>query len=258
MHIFDSHAHLQDPKLLPGICGVIERAVAAGVTGISSCGTSQADWPELAAITKRHECIFPSFGLHPWFVGTRKPGWDAELEEFLKRFPSAGVGETGLDSAPDTPPMDDQMKVFLKQLDIARRLERPVSIHCRNAWPAMLAALRSAGRLPGGFMIHSCSASSELIGQITALGGYISFSGSITRPANKRGRRTAAAVPLNRLLIETDSPDIIPLAVNPDAPNEPSNLTLVLQTMTELRSLPTAELAGITTSNALALFQRAT
>jgi TatD DNase family protein len=260
MRLFDSHCHLQDEKLLPRIDDIIARAGQAWVRGFCCCGSCETDWPRVKELAARFKEITPAFGVHPWYVGERTPDWQNMLVEFLKTWPGASVGEIGLDHAIKDRNDKDQVEVFVTQLRIAQELVRPVSIHCRRAWDVMPALLEGAGGLPAGFVLHSYSGSSELVPPLAKLGAFFSFSGSITFHRNKRGHGAVKAVPLERLLIETDSPDlkpVLPLS-QPDAaatPNEPANLVHILRKIAELRGMPEDELAEQTWKNAERVFR---
>jgi TatD family hydrolase len=222
----------------------------------------------VADLAAQHADIAPSFGLHPWYVSERPADWLDRLRALLEAHPRAGVGEIGLDHAEKHLDPADQMRVFLDQLALARDLGRPASIHCRRAWGALQEALARTGPLPAGFVVHSYSGSRELIPALAGCGGYFSYSGSLTYPDNRRGAESAQAVPLDRLLIETDSPDILPYgASRPSAAegsegghvegaNEPANLVLVLQRLADLRATPAEDLAAAMWQNSLRLFRR--
>lgn len=255
MKLFDAHCHLQDEKLLPQIEAVMARARLAGVRKLCCCGSSEADWEQVRELAEQYPEIVPAFGLHPWCGKERTPNWQNALLEFLKACPGAGVGEIGLDRAIKDGNAGDQTNIFLAQLRIAKELEQPVSMHCRRAWDTMPELLKSVGGLPAGFVIHSYSGSSELVEQLAKLGAYFSFSGSVTFSGNKKGHKSAQAVSLDRLLVETDAPDLMPVAARfADEPNEPANIVHVLRKVAELRGMPEDELAGRTWENAERLF----
>ncbi len=256
MDIFDSHCHLQDKRITPFLGQALNTAYAAGVRRYVCCGTSEADWTEVAALSGCHDGVIPAFGLHPWYVQQRTPAWLQTLTTMLNQHPAAGVGEIGLDYARKELDQKDQDAVLLSQLRLAAGLMRPVSIHCRQAWDALLRVLTAAGPLPRGFVIHSYSGSAEMIPTLVAIGAHFSFSGSITLSHNRRGRASAAAVPSDRLLIETDAPDIPPFIANTGRPdfNEPRHLVHVLETLAALRNLPCDVLADLTWRNACRFF----
>lgn len=223
--LFDAHCHLQDARLTADLPAVLRRAERSGIRHMLCCGCHERNWDAVLDIARAHPEIVPSFGIHPWYMEGRTDGWLEKLERFLSDRPS-GIGEIGLDHAV-TPRADlEQETVFIAQLRLARRLKRPVSIHCRKAWERLLQILRAEGESEWVGLIHSYSGAAELLRPLEKMGFYISFSGAITRSGNKRGHRALAAVSPDRLLIETDSPDLLPAGAAGEF-NEPANLALV-------------------------------
>jgi len=129
-----------------------------------------------------------------------------------------------------------------------------VNLHCRNAFGLLANLLEKNGGLPHGGVIHSYSGSAEMVKVFEKSGAYISFSGSVTRPHNKKARLAARAVSLERLLIETDTPDLLPTGA-PEGLNEPTHVHLVLETLAALREEPIEVLAQATFLNAARLFK---
>ena len=144
MHLFDAHCHLQDERLLPQLDAVMGRAAGHGVVRMMCCGSCAADWPQVRTLAPRFPQVSLSFGLHPWYVGERSPDWLGLLREYLAGGPAA-VGEIGLDHALAKSTYAEQETVFLAQLDLAKELHRPVSIHCRRAWGRMMELLEARG-----------------------------------------------------------------------------------------------------------------
>ena len=225
MLLFDAHCHLQDERLAARLPEVLSRAERSGVRRMLCCGCHERNWDAVLSLAQAHPEIVPSFGIHPWYMDGRTDGWMETLKRFLAGQPS-GVGEIGLDHAVNPRVDEEQESVFIAQLRLARRLQRPVSLHCRKAWERLLKILSQEGGVGWGGLIHSYSGSAELVKPLEEMGLYISFSGAITRFGNKRGRRALAAVSPGRLLIETDSPDLPPIGAA-GAVNEPANLALV-------------------------------
>lgn len=273
MKLFDCHNHIQDKRLFSNVAQVMERAHAAGVVRMGVKGCCEDDWLRVITLMESHQGISPAFGLHPWFITDRTADWLETLEEMLNTYPQASVGEIGVDHAVEDRDDKEQEAVFLAQLDLARTLERPVSIHCRRAWGRLIELLDQFGELPRGMLIHCFGGSAEVATELVKRGAYISFSGSITRPNNRRAEAAINAVPEDRLLIETDAPDILPHNMDssrrgresapyhlstevgrrvpwPPELNEPANLRLVLAKAAELRGMPEAELADLTFCNA--------
>jgi TatD DNase family protein len=253
LEFFDAHAHLQDPRLLTDADAASGRAGAAGVACMVCCGTHPADWAATAQLCSRQPSLIPAFGLHPWEIASAGDNWFELLAQHLERFPRAGVGEIGLDHAMDPATFARQEDVFRRQLALARDLGRPVSVHCRKAWAAMLEVLRHTSISEAGGMIHSYSGAPDLLPALLDFGLCISFSGTITYPRNKRAHRSIAAVPSDRLLIETDSPDQKPMGILQTC-NEPAFLPLVAQAAADLRNTGIREIARATRENGLRLF----
>lgn len=250
--MIDAHCHLQDERLRNGIEEVVARAQSAGVRRIVCCGTKEKDWPEVLALKQKYpDYIVPSFGFHPWYLKERSREWVMVLEGFLKDTPSA-VGEIGLDYSVDGLDENEQGGAFELQLEMARNYERPVSIHCRRAWEPLLKIIAKEGPLAQGGIVHSYSGPAELIPQFCKLGLSISFSGAVTNSGNKKGRKAFLNVPLEHLLLETDSPDIPPVGV--DGLNEPSHLALILKSVASLINRPVEEVDRITSENADRIF----
>ena len=298
MRLFDSHCHLQDERLAPHLDGVLSRAADAGVVAMLCCGSAESDWEAVRQLARSNPAIRPAFGLHPWYVAGRSPQWIETLRSFLTgsrgRSPSQktetsspfgrasvpasrastgeqqpeqtdassvkpAVGEIGLDHALDKATFAAQEECFLAQIQLAAEFHRPVSLHCRRAWGRLMDLLDSHGWPPDGVILHSYSGGRELIAPLARRGAYFSFSGAITHERNSRGREAAADVPEDRLLIESDAPDI-PAALAPDAPclrdtegkplSEPANLLLTLRTLAALRHAPEDSLANAIWENA--------
>ncbi|MEI8352754.1 MAG: TatD family hydrolase [bacterium] len=262
MQLFDAHCHLQDERLRPHLDAAMRRAAAAGVAGFMCCGSSEEDWALLPDMARRFPGVRLSFGLHPWYAGFRSGAWLRTLESALTSHPSA-VGEIGLDHALDRATFADQEAVFLAQIHLANTLGRPVSIHCRRAWGRLMELLDETGWPACGFMIHSYSGSPELVEPLIRRGAYLSFSGALTSDRNLRGRTAVAAVPPERLLIETDAPDLAParsatamaLLLQEGRPvNEPGHLPAVLKAVSDLKTRSIPDTADLTWRNAHALW----
>lgn len=229
--LIDSHTHLQDfddPQTILG------QATSDGVTHFVCNGESEADWPRLLELAKSNKQVIPFFGLHPWFVADRSDQWAATLESLLEAVPS-GIGETGLDQALEPLHKEAQEEVFRTQLQLARKHYRPVAIHCRRAWGWLMDVIKTE-TMPGRFQLHSYGGSVELIAPLAELGAYFSFGGSCLYENNRRAKASLREVPLDRLLIETDAPTMLPpeqyrvrkvFSAAGEEQNHPANLTLI-------------------------------
>jgi TatD DNase family protein len=253
MKLFDVHTHLQDSRIFHRASDVIRRAEEAGIIWMMCCATREEDWDSVIALSRTYRGVMPSLGVHPWHVGACRTGWRERLEAGICAH-ACGVGEIGLDYALDPQTRELQQAAFIFQLRMARRCHRPVSIHCRNAWGALTEILRQEGGLPDGGLMHAYNGSPDLAKVLEKLGAYLSFGAALTRPGNKRARAAAAIVSPQRLLIETDSPDMIPYGLAADF-NEPAHIVQVLKALAAIRGADVRETAELTFANALRLFE---
>ena len=202
--------------------------------GVSRCvvnGTSPEDWPRVAQLAELYpELIIPSFGLHPW--KTPSPNWQQQLTSYLDTVPHACIGECGLDRWIKGYDIELQREVFTAQLDLASQRNLPLSIHCLKAWGLLIEILESRPLPQRGFLLHSYSGSAELIPHLTELGAYFSFSGYFLHQRKQNVRDAFSSVPSDRLLIETDAPDMLPPDSSNDHPlknqlNHPANISKI-------------------------------
>lgn len=254
MDLFDSHCHLQDKRLGDDISSVIDRAEKAGVKKILCCGSTEEDWDDVARLSEKFPILIPAFGLHPWYIDERSEKWLFKLEEMLVSFPSAAVGEIGLDHVIDRKDKSEQLDVFSAQIELAARYNRPVSIHCRKAWGDLISLFEEKDCVCQEGVIHSYSGSAELIDRLVKFGFFISFSGSVTFERNRKAQESVKRTRLDRLLVESDSPDIPPYGV--EGVNEPCNMINVIKRIAEIRGVDPQEIARITYENAERVFVR--
>ncbi|HEX3020751.1 MAG TPA: TatD family hydrolase [Chitinispirillaceae bacterium] len=254
MRLFDSHCHLQDSRIIDELHLVMDRAQKAGVSAMLCCGCSERDWETVFEISKKFDSVIPAFGMHPWYIGERSGVWLDKLESLLKSVPKAAVGEIGLDYTLKTGNEKEQLSVFADQLRLAARLQRPVSIHCRKAWGNLLELLKEEKGIKQGGAIHSYSGAPQLVTLFQKLGLYISFSGSVTSKSNLKVRTSLAEVDSERLLIESDSPDLLPWACI--GYNEPANLSAIAKEISLLLNWSVEMVSETTYRNGIKLFQR--
>ncbi|MDR2693072.1 MAG: TatD family hydrolase [Chitinispirillales bacterium] len=258
--MFDTHCHLQDDRISAKAGDIVAAANRAGVTGMLCCGSSAADWGGVERIGAAYAGggVVCAYGVHPFYAGSVDidgNNWADELSGRLAGDPSAAVGEIGLDHTVSPRGDDRQAELFARQLKIAERYGRPVSIHCRKAFGVMLSILRDNGGLKFGGALHSYGGPPDLIDELVGLGCHISFSGSILNPNGKRAFASLKKVPVNRLLIETDSPGLLPRgAAGPF--NEPANLSLILNRAAEILGESSRKIAELTNENGCRLYRQ--
>jgi TatD DNase family protein len=249
--LVDSHVHLQDAVFAPDLAGVLRQAAVVGVRHFVCNGSSEEDWLSVEMLAREHSAIIPCFGLHPWYVRSRSPDWSSHLEAFLARTHS-GVGEIGLDRWIEPRDEPAQEEVFRIQLALARQWRRPVMIHCLRAWGWLIEVLDSESLLPAGFMIHAYGGAPELIPPLVKKGAYFSFAGSVLHDRKLRQRESLRRVPPERLLLETDAPDLLPPETHrpfelhdPEGneKNHPANLGAILAGIAQILKVPADALA---------------
>lgn len=253
---WDAHCHLQDPRLAADLPGVLARARAAGVIALVVCATSEADWDRVLDLARAHAEVVPMLGLHPWYVDQAENGWEARLEARL-RTGGAGLGECGLDHARDGHDAAHQEAAFRAQIRLARALAKPLAIHCRRAWADLARILGEEGLPAAGGLVHAFGGSAETARDLQDLGLHLSFGCAIGDPANRKAAKVLPAVCPDRLLLESDAPDLPPRHLpdwDPARPNEPCNLPLAASAAAALRGEPTDVLAARACENARRLF----
>ena len=258
MRLFDAHNHLQDARFGGRQDELIADCAASGLTKMVVNGTRESDWPDVAALAKRHDCVLPSFGLHPWFVHERTADWLPNLERQLDAWPGA-VGEIGLDRWKPGLAYDGQEEVFTAQLRLAAERDLPASIHCLKTWGRLHELLRDGPLPKRGFLLHSYGGPAEMVEPLARLGAYFGFPGAFTHERKTRQRAAFRQVPTDRLLIETDAPDqTLPddRVTHPlgQAINHPANITAVYGAAAELFGEPTDDLAKRVEENFVRLF----
>lgn len=206
--MIDCHLHLQDRRLgnpTPILAAVRREKIRCLVVN----GTDPDDWGEVAGLARIAPEVIPCFGLHPWRVGNAAEDWRDKLERWLGAFPQAGVGEVGLDRWIRGHDVKRQKDVFLAQLELAANLRRPLSLHCLQAWGTLLECLRTAD-LSAGCLLHSYGGPVEMVRDFADLGVYFSLSGYFFREGKEEKLRAFECVPPDRVLLETDAPDMLP------------------------------------------------
>jgi TatD DNase family protein len=229
----------------------LQRARDAGVREQIVPAIAAAGWSRLRALCAAEAGLHPAYGLHPMYLAEHEDAHLAELAQWIERERPCAVGECGLDFYVEGLDPERQRTLFRHQLELARDFDLPLILHARRAVDEIIAALRRVGRLRG--VVHSFSGSDEQARQLWSLGFHLGFGGPITYERANRLRRIVAAMPLQWLLLETDSPDQ-PLAAHRGERNEPAYLPEVARTAASLRGIDVATLAEATTANARRLF----
>jgi TatD DNase family protein len=233
---------------------VFSRARAAGVTRFLVPGTDLADSSDSVALAEAHPDVRAAVGVHPHEAkgfDWRRDG--AKLEELARRSAVAAIGEIGLDFHYDLSPRDKQLEVLEWMLDLARRTDLPVVLHNRESGPELLALLERSGRRENAGVFHSFTENADYGRRVVDLGFAVSFSGMITFANAGKIRDAAAALPLDALLVETDTPYLAPVP-HRGKRCEPAFVADTAKKLAEVRGDSFDRIAEATTSNYFRLF----
>lgn len=255
MELIDTHAHLDEDAFEPDRDDVVSRAKAEGVVQIVTIGTTAESSGRALAVARRYPRVYAAVGIQPNYVHEARPGdWDA-IELLASEPKVVAIGETGLDRYWDYAPFPLQQEYFAKHIELARRLDLPFVVHCREAEADVVDQLRSAaeaGPLRG--VMHSFCGSLETAQACLELGLYISFAGMLTFTSAKQLRAVAGQMPLERVLVETDSPYLSP-SPHRGKRNEPANVKLTAASLAQAHGIGLEDLARHVTDNARTLFR---
>lgn len=256
MRIIDSHSHLDADAFDHDRDEVLARAHAAGVDRQIVAATQADEWPKLRTVCRHHDGLFAAYGLHPMFLPAHRDAHLAQLREWIEREQPVAIGECGLDYFVDGLDRDAQQHFFEAQVQLAAEFDLPLIVHARRAMDAVTATIRRIGAQHDGGLrgvVHSFSGSQQQAEKLWQLGFRLGLGGPVTYPRAQRLRKLAAGMPLQWLLVETDSPDQ-PGADDRGQRNEPARVVAVLETIAGLRNIALTELAAATTANAERLF----
>ncbi len=237
----DAHLHLQDPRL-KDTSTIIQQMKAAGITRCVVNGTSPEDWARVEELNKSYpELVIPSYGLHPWKTPQPDDTWKDQLKQKIQSNQYHAIGECGLDRWIKNPDRDAQEDAFLFQLELACMHNGPLSIHILKAWGWFMDLLRAHPFPERGFLLHSYNGSEELLPELIERGAYFSFSGYYLHEKKTKQQAVFKSIPRDRLLVETDAPDMLPPAhivthpLQPESPvNHPANLPSIAKHLADL------------------------
>lgn len=258
---FDSHCHLTAEQFDADRDAVIQRALDAGVTRMLTLATDAASSRAVIELAERYACVYAAVGIHPESVGQAEIGDWRLIREFAAHPKVVAIGEIGLDYYWTKTTADLQQDFFEKQLELAAELNLPVAIHDRDAHPKIIETLQtfarraqsSARREPRG-VLHAFSGSVEMARTAFDLGFLVSFGGPLTFKNNKRAPEILRALPLDKILLETDAPYLAPHPFRGQR-NEPARVKLIAERIAEYKSVETTEVARQTAQNASQLFR---
>jgi TatD DNase family protein len=253
----DSHCHLDRVDLSPyngHFSAMVKEAVAVGVSRMLCVSIDWEQYPLMRDCVDPYDSIWVSLGVHP----NEQQSYDPDTQELVERARAdarvIAIGETGLDYHHSTGDLHWQRERFCRHIAAARTCDKPLIIHSRDAREDTIAMLREQDAAAVGGVMHCFTETWEMAQAALDLGFYISFSGIITFKSAAELREVARRVPLDRLLIETDSPYLAPVP-HRGKKNEPRFVPLVAQAIAEVRGLELEEVAEITSRNFSQLFR---
>ena len=255
--LVDSHCHLDYLERDGALDPVVARALEAGVGTMVTICTKLSEFALVESIARRFPRVYCTVGVHPHEAGKEGQETPDRLLELAARDKVVGIGETGLDYYYEHSPRDAQQKSFRAHIAAARETRLPLIVHARDADDDTVAILQdeyAKGAYPG--VIHCFTAGPALARAALEIGFYISLAGIVTFKSAQALRDTVAEVPMDRLLVETDSPYLAPVPKRGKT-NEPANVAYTAAAMAALRGLPEDEFAARTTENFFRLFTRA-
>lgn len=250
MPIFDTHAHYFKSDFGDELDSLLRSMPENGVEHILAIGCSVADSREQLDLAQRYDFIHAAVGIHPENVDGLQPDWLSRIESMLNEPKAAALGEIGLDYHYEGFDRELQHEVFIKQLELAEKLNKPVVIHSRDACEDTMNILKKYK--PRGVM-HCFSGSAETAREVVKLGMYIGFTGVLTFKNSKKAWAACEAVPIDRLLLETDCPYMAPVPHR----GEKCNSTMIKYTaekMAEIKGVSAEEMIEICAANGKRLF----
>jgi TatD DNase family protein len=247
----DTHCHLDAAEFNADRDAEYARAVAAGVTTLVIPAVSRDNFAAVAATCERYPGCLPAWGLHPMLLNVHRPAHLADLRAQVDAQRPVAIGEIGLDLFVSNLDYVTQEFFYVEQLKIAQEYDLPVLLHCRRANDQLLKHLRKI-RVRGG-IAHAFNGSPQQADEFIKLGFKLGFGGAFTWPRANNLRRLAVDLPLDAIVLETDSPDIPPVWIGRGR-NAPGELPRIAQILAELRGLDIDAVAQATTRNARELF----
>lgn len=252
--LFDTHAHLDDKRFDDDRDELIRGLPERGVSRVITPGIDVDSSKKCVDLADKYDIVYAGVGIHPHEASKLEDNYLDQLRTMAQNKKVVAIGEIGLDYYYDFSPRDIQKQRFIEQIELAAELKLPIIIHNRDSHEDMLNILREHKELINGGVMHCFSGSWEMAKIVLDLGLYISLAGPVTFKNAKKPVEVAKNVPLDRLLIETDSPYLTPVPYRGKR-NDPGHVALVAQKIAEIRGITAEEVGRITTENALNLFK---
>lgn len=254
--LVDSHCHLNFPELAENLPTIRQSMQDNGVGHALCISVTLPDFPQVLALAENHQNFYASVGVHPDYENIDEPTVD-ELIRLANHPKVIAIGETGLDYFRLTGDLEWQRQRFRHHIRAAIACDKPLIIHTRNAAEDTLRIMRGENAQQVGGVMHCFTESLDVALQAIALGFYISFSGIVTFKNAAALKEVAKHVPLDRILVETDSPYLAPIP-HRGKTNQPAYVKYVAEEIARLRGISLEEVTAATTENFFRLFKHAT
>ena len=250
--LFDSHAHLDDDKFNLDRDEIIAALGKSGISYFVNIGAGLKSSESSVELANKYDFVYAAVGVHPYDAETVDDALIEKLKNMAENKKVVAIGESGLDYSYDEADKETQKQAFVRHIHLANELDLPIIVHNRDSHKDMMDILME--HKPKNAIIHCYSGSGEMAKQLVKMGYYISFSGTVTFKNAKNLQEAAKIVPLDRLLIETDSPYLSP---EPErgTRNNPAKVRFTAQKLAELKGVTFEELARITTENAKRVYK---
>lgn len=256
MNLVDTHIHLNFPQFHPDLEGVVDRMQKGGVVSAINIGVDATTSEESVGLAERFPWLYASVGIHPHSADQLESQIDT-IKKLARHPKVVAIGEIGLDYYRNEVAVSDQTQAFKAQLEVAIATSKPVILHCRDAYPQVLAVLEDHylnqlnGRLPG--VVHSFTGTPPQVQQFLKAGFYIGINNIVTYPSSTSLQEAVKMIPLNRLLLETDSPYLPPQHLRGER-CEPAYVIEAARKVAEIKGLSVKQVIDATTQNAQDLF----
>lgn len=257
MYYFETHAHYDDEKFDEDRESVIKKIFEAGVTKCVNIGCNLETSRNSVDLADKYDFMYATCGIHPSEIPHSDEELDKEIEELEKIAKQSkkvvAIGEIGLDYYWNSENKEMQKNAFIKQIELANKLNLPISIHTRDAIDDTIGIIKNKVEIKNGGILHCCPFNRELVKHGLNLGLYIAFGGTCTFKNSKNAEEIVKMVPNDKILIETDSPYLAPEPLR-GTRNDSSNLKYIVNKIADLRKASSEDIARITYQNALRVF----
>lgn len=254
IEFFDSHAHYNDEQFDNDRDELIEKMYKEGITKIIVAGSNVDTSKEAIEIAEKYNFIYATVGIHPQDIGNVDKDL-IQIEKLSSHKKVVAIGEIGLDYYYTKDNKEEQKDAFIKQIELANKVNLPIVIHCRDAYMDTINILKNIISPNKSGVFHCCQLNMELIKEALKLGFNISFAGPVTFKNSKNVKECLDLIPLNRLQIETDAPYLSPEPFR-GTRNNSINMKLTAQKIADLKEISLEELAKVTYENTLRIFEK--